>query len=61
MSINPHDLSTDSFDETPDPAAESAWTQELERRLADFESGRVKGVPAEEVFAKLREKYPRNL
>lgn len=27
----------------------------LDRRLQDFESGKVKGVPAEEFFRKLRE------
>lgn len=31
----------------------------LDRRLADLESGRVKGVPAEEVMARLRKKYAR--
>lgn len=29
----------------------------LDRRLADMESGRVKGVPAEEVLERLRKKY----
>jgi putative addiction module component (TIGR02574 family) len=28
----------------------------LDRRLRDHESGKVKGIPAEEVFRKLREK-----
>jgi len=30
--------------------------EELDRRLRDHESGRVKGIPAEEVFRRLREK-----
>jgi putative addiction module component (TIGR02574 family) len=29
----------------------------LQRRLEDLESGRVKGVPAEEVLERLRKKY----
>lgn len=32
-----------------------AFDEMLERRLRDFESGKVKGIPAEEVFRKLRE------
>jgi hypothetical protein len=32
----------------------------LPRRVADIESGRVVGKPAEQVFAELREKYPDN-
>ena len=33
------------------------FVAELDRRIADMESGRSKGIPAEEVFRKLREKY----
>ncbi len=29
------------------------WTAEVSRRIADYDSGRVKGVPAAEVFRKL--------
>jgi putative addiction module component (TIGR02574 family) len=32
---------------------------ELERRLADLESGKTKGIPAEEVFRRLREERPK--
>ena len=49
-----------SFDEAPveDPAdVEQAWHDEVNRRVEEIKSGRVKGVPAEEVFAKLRAKY----
>jgi putative addiction module component (TIGR02574 family) len=38
---------------------EQAWIAEAERRLADWKAGRTKTIPAEEVFAKLREKYGR--
>lgn len=38
----------------PDPAVEEAWGKEIERRLAQLESGKVTGIPAEEVFAHAR-------
>lgn len=34
-----------------------AWAAEIERRVEELESGKVKGVPYEEVIKKLREKY----
>jgi putative addiction module component (TIGR02574 family) len=46
-------LLIDTFSE-PDPAVEDAWGREIERRLAELESGKVKGVPAAEVMAKAR-------
>jgi len=36
---------------------DEAWQIEVEKRVDDILSGRVKGVQAEEVFAKLRAKY----
>ena len=36
---------------------DNAWEAELEKRIQDIRFGKVKGVPAAEVFAKLREKY----
>ena len=36
---------------------EAAWGEEINRRLADIDAGRVKLIPAEDVMAKLREKY----
>lgn len=41
-----------------DPDIEAAWNVEIRRRIADFDSGKDVGIPAEEVFARLREKYP---
>lgn len=35
------------------------WAEEAERRVAEIESGDVKLTPIEEVFEKLRRKYPR--
>jgi len=37
-----------------DASVESAWTDEVKRRLDEIESGRVAGVPAEQVFARAR-------
>ena len=33
------------------------WDMELKKRVHEIREGRVKGIPAEDVFAKLREKY----
>ena len=38
-------------------AVDQAWGKEIARRVEEIESGKVKGIPAEEVFAKLRSKY----
>lgn len=35
----------------------SAWDIELQKRVRDIRENRVQGIPAEEVFAKLKEKY----
>jgi len=45
--------------ETDTPATTGeAWTAEVSRRIADYDAGRVKGVPASEIFRKLREIAP---
>jgi putative addiction module component (TIGR02574 family) len=36
---------------------EEAWQLEIEKRVEEVLSGRVKTIPAEEVFSKLRAKY----
>ena len=45
--------------ELPEDAAEveQAWQGEVEKRVEEIKSGRVKTIPAEEVFAKLRAKH----
>ena len=35
-------------------AIESAWAEEIERRLEEVENGTAKLIPAEEVFAEIR-------
>ena len=37
-----------------DEDVERAWLEEAQRRYRDLEEGRVKAVPAEEVFARAR-------
>ena len=38
----------------PDPAVDTAWADEIKRRIEDIESGREKGIPGEEVMARAR-------
>ena len=37
-----------------DAEVEAAWDEEIRRRIAEIDSGTVKLIPAEEVFAELR-------
>ena len=41
----------------PQSEINDAWSEEVERRIDEVESGQVKTIPGEEVFARLREKY----
>jgi putative addiction module component (TIGR02574 family) len=36
---------------------EAAWQAEISRRVEEIKSGKVQGVPADAVFAKLRAKH----
>ena len=36
---------------------DEAWKDEVERRIDEVESGKVKLIPGEEVFARMRERY----
>ena len=44
------------LDEEEDQNVEQLWLDEVERRLADYDSGKTTARPAEEVFAKLKKK-----
>ena len=44
----------DPGEDLPDAQIEKAWDEEVSRRLQDIDSGKVKAVPAEEVFARVR-------
>ena len=39
-----------SLDETVDDDAEQAWEIEIEKRVKEIRSGKVKGIPAAKVF-----------
>ncbi len=39
-----------SLDEPTESEVERLWLKEAERRLRDFREGKVKSIPAEEVF-----------
>ena len=41
----------------PDAEIDRQWVAVAKRRLAELRSGRVKLVPGDEVFAKLRERF----
>ena len=43
-----------SLDTESDRDAEQVWLQEAERRLDELESGKVTGIPAEQVFKRAR-------
>lgn len=44
----------ESLDELPESEWEQVWAQEAERRLAELREGKVKEIPADEVFARAR-------
>ena len=44
----------EELDGPADPEVEAAWLEEVKRRDEELSSGKVKGIPAEEVFARLR-------
>lgn len=39
------------------PEIDRLWAEEAERRLAELRSGKVKPVPGDKVFAKIRERF----
>lgn len=46
-------LLLESLNDRRDPDAEEAWAQEIERRMAEFQSGRVRTIPWSELRAHL--------
>jgi len=46
-------LLLESLESQPEEGVEEAWASEIERRIADLDSGAVKTVPWETVKAKL--------
>ena len=47
-----------SVDPEPELGADAAWETEISQRIARFDAGESKTVPASEVFARLREIAP---
>lgn len=45
------------FEPAENESIEAEWDSEIQRRIEDIKSGRVKTIPAEEVMAELRQKY----
>ena len=41
----------------PDPEIDRQWAAVAKRRLDELRSGRMKPVPGEEVFAKIRQRF----
>jgi len=39
----------------PDPEIDAAWRTEVRHRIEELESGKVKGIPGEQVMAELRQ------
>ena len=46
----------EELDGPAEPDVEAAWLQEVGRRSEELDSGAVRSVPADEVFARLRGK-----
>jgi putative addiction module component (TIGR02574 family) len=44
----------ESVDEFTSKEIEAAWSEEIQRRVNDIESNKVKGIPAAQVMAKAR-------
>ena len=42
-----------SVDDEEDSEFDKAWEAEIQRRISDYDSGKVKGIPADQVFAEL--------
>lgn len=51
------DRLVESLDPAEDGPLHDLWKQEAYRRLNELRSGRVPGIPGEEVFAQLRKKF----
>ena len=48
----------DTLEEADLERADEMWCAEMERRVDDMRSGRVQGIPAEEVMERLRKELP---
>lgn len=53
------DLLLESLDAEAPPQLSDAWIKEINRRIADIESGNAKGIPWEEALAGARARLAR--
>jgi putative addiction module component (TIGR02574 family) len=49
------DYLTLSLHQAMEPGVETAWKTEVDRRVAEIQSGQVQGIPGEEVSARIRQ------
>ena len=49
----------EELDGAPDPDADQAWLEEIQRRSREFDAGLVEAIPAEKVFGDLLAKLLR--
>ena len=47
----------ESIETDADDGVDDAWAAEIERRMADYQAGRIKTIPWSEVRARLRLRY----
>ncbi len=45
------------YEREEEEGLDPVYVKEIKRRMVEIESGKVKGIPAEKVFKKLKEKY----
>ncbi|MBN2153784.1 MAG: addiction module protein [Candidatus Lokiarchaeota archaeon] len=45
-----------SLDEEGDPDTEAKWMEEAERRYREYQEGKARGIPADEVFQRIKSK-----
>ena len=45
-----------SVEPAGDPEVEKAWEEEIQRRIRDYDSGKIQGIPGPQVFAELDKK-----
>lgn len=41
----------------PDPDIDRAWSEDARRRLDEMRSGRIRPVPGDEVFSKIKKRF----
>ena len=47
----------ESLDDSEQVEIDSAWSEEVERRIREIDEGRVELIPGEEVLAELRSRF----